>query len=527
MRRRLWLALLALVVLVPLALAQPYAADGGFGRPVQEESSSIAASVGVAVSPAGTVTTVWAGPEGVWRLDRTAAGRSQPQLVTATDDVRSLSAAYVGDELVLTWISRDRSTGIYHYLALLEGELRELFQDSLIVDLHLFTYQGAPHAAGLFRRGGQGQIVLFDLAAGVERVLYRTSLTQRGLDVLALPDGRLWLGWLEGRNEQGEFGLISEWDAFVGLVPAPGSSMLEPVGLGEAYVEDERMAVALLSQASDGSATTVWALWADEEADLRLSEVMQRDGQLSAVATSQPVGRGRPIGAAWPHLYWVTNASIVRQSVDEPHAQNVVWSPITIEGVAFTSAAPVSGGANDLTAVAWYGRAQGGSIQIYSADDRVPMVRTFTDRLAAFMNWNPWHMWDELIGQALTALLIGVMVGIALVPILMIFAQILGKLVSRPRAALVSGLVMGLLPLALGVYLYLRAFGADTDPNVTSVASLFALVLGPLAGWLVSRRGDREAQGTFTVVGAVTAFVGATLFAFITYTQWAPLVGLT
>src|SRR5690606_24294055 len=138
-----------LVVATGLAWAQPYVAGGGFGRPVLEESRAIAASVSVAVSPEGTVSTVWAGPEGVWRLDRTSAARTDPQLVAPEDDVRSLGSAYIADQLAITWVSRDRNTGTYHYKALLGNQQRELFQDPLIVDLKLFEYQGQPYAAGL------------------------------------------------------------------------------------------------------------------------------------------------------------------------------------------------------------------------------------------------------------------------------------------------------------------------------------------------------------------------------------------
>src|SRR5690606_13883097 len=117
------------------------------------------------------------------------------------------------------------------------------------------------YAAGLFRRDGEGHVRLLSLRTGEEQVVYRTSLSQRGLDVMVVEDGPLWIGWLEGRNERGEFGLISEWDAFVGMVPAPGAAMVEPLALGAAYVEDERQSVALLSDPDAGSSTdTVWLL---------------------------------------------------------------------------------------------------------------------------------------------------------------------------------------------------------------------------------------------------------------------------
>ena len=522
--------LVALVAfLAGVVAAQPYAAAGGFGRPVLEESRAIAASVSVAVAPNGTVSTVWAGPEGVWRLDRTADGRTEPQLVAPTDDVRSLGSAYVNGDLAISWISRNRNTGLYHYRALIGNEQLDLFQDSLIVELQLFEYQGQPYAAGLFRRDGEGQVRLLSLSTGEEQVVYRTTLTQRGLDVLAVENGPLWIGWLEGRNERGEFGLISEWDAFVGMVPAQGESMLEPLPLGAAYVEDERQSVALLSDPEAGSgAATVWVLWADEEADLRLTEVQLAGGALALRETSQPVGEGRPIGAAWPSLYWVSDSSVMRLEVGGHEPLSVAWSPVTMEGADFATANVSTGGVeHQLSAIAWYGRAQGGAIEIYSSDDRAPMQLTLADRLAALMNWNPWHLWDELLGQLLTALLVGVLGGITLVPILMILGPLLGRLVRGQRSAVTVGLMAGIVPLVLGAVIYARAFTSAPDVRLIWIALAASLVGGLLLGWLIGRRGDREAHGTFTVAGAVAMFAGAAVFSFITYKQWAPLVGLS
>lgn len=526
-RLRLLTALLSL--LVGVALAQPYAAAGGFGRPVLEESRAIAASVSVTVSLEGTVTTVWAGTEGVWRLDRTADGRNEAQLLVATDDVRSISAAYVADELVVTWISRDRNTGHYDYSALLAGRQVALFQDSLVVDLRLFEYQEQPYAAGLFRRDGQGQLILLNLLTGEQRAVYRTHLSQRGLDVLPMQDGRLWLGWLEGRNERGEFGLISEWDAYVALLPAPGAVLAGPAGLGAAYVEDERQRVALLSDPALGAAAdSVWVLWSDEETDLRLTAVTRDGSDLLVEGSSAPMGQGRPIGAAWPNLYWVSDASVMRLDVTGEGPTSVAWSPVTMEGADFATASVLAaGGPRSLSAVAWYGRAQGGAIEIYSSDDRVPMQVTLLDRVAALMNWNPWHLWDELLGQLLTALLVGIIGGITMVPLLMVVGPLLGRAMRGSDSAIGAGLVAGLAPLALGVLVYRRGFPTPADLQLILVATGTALVVGVLCGWFIGRRGDRELHGTFTVVGAVAMFAGAAVFSFITYRQWGPLVGLS
>jgi len=67
------------------------------------------------------------------------------------------------------------------------------------------------------------------------------------------------------------------------------------------------------------------------------------------------------------------------------------------------------------------------------------------------------------------------------------------------------------------------AAGAEPDLLTVVAAALF----GALVGWLFSRRGDREAQGTMTLAGAVTAFAGVTLWSFLTYKEWAPFIGLS
>src|SRR5690606_23605728 len=72
-----------------------------------------------------------------------------------------------------------------------------------------------------------------------------------------------------------------------------------------------------------------------------------------------------PIGAAWPHVYWVTGGSVVRSDVAAREALNVAWSPVTIESAAFAAAGGVE-------ALAWFGRAQGGAIEVYATDDRTP-----------------------------------------------------------------------------------------------------------------------------------------------------------
>lgn len=539
MIRTVWV-IFTLLVLAPAAWAQPYAAAGGFSRPTLDAARASVASVAVTVSQSRVITTVWGAAEGVWRQDKTPGGTTEATLIIPTDDVRTVGATYVGSELVVTWVSRDRNTGIYHYHLLFEGQQRELFTESLIVPLHLFEHMGRPFGAGLFRGGGQGQIRVLDLldtsAASPGSVVYTSDLTLRGLDVLAEPDGSVWLGWLEGKNESSEFGLISEWDAFVGYLPAADQQLLGTVSLGVAYVEDERLRLTLLAPPATalGSAPDlVYALWAEENNVLLVSTIELAGADLSVATDEQPVGVGRPIGSSWPYMYWVDGGSIVRYNVADPSLppDNVIWSPITIEGTGFATvfrpgdAMSAMSPLPHLTAIAWFGRAQGGAIQVYSSDTRNPMALTFADRLAVLMGWSPWHFWDELIGQALTALLIGMLAAIALVPILTVVGPLLGRVLTPVRAQ-VFGVLTGILLLTGGAALYQIGFPSPDERRLIWLALLASGVLGAAVGWLVGRTGDREEHATFIVAGSATVFVAATVWAFLTYAQWAALVGL-
>lgn len=525
-RLRPALLLALLLALLPLGGAQPYAAGGGFGRPLLKEERAATATVGVAVADDGGVTTVWAGREGIWRQD---GADGAPVLLASTDDVRIVDAAYVGGDLVVTWVSRDRRTGAYHHMALVDGRPSELFVDALILDLEPFDWGGEPWAAALFRSEGEGQLRLVPLAGGEHRVVYSTELTQRGLDYLPLEGGELWFGWVEGRNERGDFGLISEWDALVARLPGPDAELVGPVSLGEANVEDERRGVALLTPADASAQPGILVMWPDEDAALRLTEVSAAGGGLAPHETGPPVGTGRPLGGAWPHLHWVDDASVRRLDVTTGAVENVAWSPVTIEGARFdTNEGRAVGAAEPVTAIAWYGRAQGATIEVYSTSDREPMALTFADRLAALMNWNPWHMWDEAIGQLLTALLVGVMAATFMVPAMMLLSAALGRLFRSNRRALRIGLLIGALFVVGGAWLVSRGMGAaGTGPMGAWSVLLAAAVVGVLLGWLIGRRGDREPSATLTLVASMTTFGGTALWAFLTYKQWAPLVGLS
>lgn len=541
--RRGLLLLLLLVPLLPglLAHAQPYAAAGGFDRPQRLDGSAAAASVAVAVSPKGEIATVWAGRLGVWLSLQDSPGEtSVTELVAEEADVRSVSAAYLsaaalgapGEEaLVITWVSRDRRTGVYHYRALINGRISELFEDALIVELTLVEVRGTAVAAGLFRQGGEGQLRLVPLLGGEGRVLYRTPLTQRSLSVARQDAEGLWFSWVEGRNEQGEFGLISEWDAMLAYLDESGTAApltVNPVSLGEANVEDERQGVALLADPATG-ASRVTTLWPGEEGTLRMTVAERVGGELKLSEAREQFGAGRPLGGQWPYFYYVTGASLRRLNPASGEILNVAWSPVTIEGAALAAGRTAPNG-RSLTAAAWYGRAQGGAVEVHATNDRQAVELTLTDRFAALMRVNPWVIWDELFGQLLAALIVGMLVGFLLVPLLMLVGPLVA---AAPRSAagggpqvtaIVAGLTMGVLPAVAAAALLAKASG-ETGPRELGILAA-AVLIGALTGWLVGRGGDREAQGTLTVAGAATAFVAVSLWAFLSYSGWAPLLGL-
>jgi len=172
----------------------------------------------------------------------------------------------------------------------------------------------------------------------------------------------------------------------------------------------------------------------------------------------------------------------------------------------------------------------------------------WTDRLAALMGWNPWFVAEQAVGQALTALLVGVLGVLAAVPYLLVAVPLTALAVGRRRPAgfgpgarpaggrpaggraaggPAAGLALGALPL-LAAAIALAAtgvYGGDAPAAAVGGVAL-ALGVGFAAGGLAARRGDRELQSTVFLAAATTIFAGVATWSFITYAAWAPLVGL-
>ncbi len=534
-RPRGWLlfALFALWLQLPgLGLAQPFAADGGWARPYALPLDRPVAGVGVAVTTTGA-TVVWADGQGVWAMsvNASAAGgpaTGAPALLAEATNVRSISAGEVQGELAVAWAERDRTTGRYHHHALWGSRIIDLLVDPLDVDFQFVDLGGTAYAAATLRRGGEAQLTLLPLDGGAPVVVHNTPLSVRGVTYAEADDG-LWLGWLEGRTVRTEFGVKAEWKAYAAFLTGT-HPVAAPLELGSADVTDERQR-AVVAIAPGGAI----ALWTDEEGSLRLADLAAPGAPgvapgLARVSAGAAGYSGRPLAAAWPYVYWTEAASFKRLDASvlfaagEATPTNVLWSPVTVEGAAF-GRGEVSSRALDV--IAWYGRAAGGVVEIYTSDDGAPMHLTVPDRLAKLMKWNPWFIWEQAIGQALTALLIGVLGVLVTIPYLLIVTQLAARRRRRRAGGRSRGMLLGAIPVAAAsLGLAVAGVYGHVAPLASAATVALALALGMATAYLVTLKGDREPQTTMLLAGAFTIFGSMAVWSFLTYPDWAPLVGL-
>ncbi|MBX3141947.1 MAG: hypothetical protein KF875_14410 [Trueperaceae bacterium] len=540
-----------LAALLGHARAQPLAADGGWGRPTKLPGNGAVATVGAAAGP-DAVELVWADQVGVWMAASPMAGPWEPRLLAPAQSVRQVSAGTVAGELAVAWAQRDRATGRYHHFLWWRGSVTPLLDDPLEVRFDFVTLGGVPYALATLRSGGAAHLTLLPLdASGDELVLHTTELSVRGATYAQADDGGLWLAWLEGKTERTELGVDSEWNAFALLVdPAGAASSALP--LGAADVTDQRQRA--LVTATPGGAL---AAWSDEESRLRAALVERRPAAKGApvgagtrpvepasTTTGGPVAlavtrvsdarrvpaSGRLLAAAWPYVYSVDGASFRRFDVTDVLGEagaaapvtNVLWSPVTVEGAEFVMATPTT-----PDAIAWLGRAEGGAVRLFTSDDRTPMRLTWRDRLARAMGWNPWYALEQAIGQALTAVLVGVLGALVSLPYLLVAAPLTARTRrggARPRR---TGAFVGAAPLVVAAAALAVAAGyGGRAPFATGATVAASVALGAAMAALATRKGDREPQATVLIAGVVTVVTGLALWAFVAYPHWAPLVGL-
>ncbi len=508
---------LACLLAVHLALAQPYAADGGFGEPSRVASGTL--PVVAAAAGEGVAYVVTADQDGVLAYPVGPGGGSASR-VAGSETVRGVWATVVNGELAVAWVERDRNTGRTRHWLTYRGESHLLFTHTQETPLIVGPGAEGPWVLAALREEGEARLTLFTWRDGApvrDAVLYATHLSVRGLFALDDPGpdapGPAWASWLEGETETTPVGVRSEWHAYVMHVAA-GSPVVD---LGLADVIDERQTVAL-GRDADGA---VLATWRAQEANLQASRVVRTTSGLVVTEQVDLGEAGRPLAWHGEDAYWLDGPYVRRAA---PFADggpvSVAWSPVVVAD-ADLDAAP-----DGPVTIAWYGREQGGEVEVYASDDTAPFEPGPVDRLAAAMGWSPWNVWEEAAGQALTAVIVGLVAALAVAPVLFLASLLLPRLPAVRGRPVAAGAVLGVvLPPVLVASLASRV--PDARVSVGSLAGLLvALVVGALVGYLATRRGDREAQLHVLVASAVTVLVGLTLWSFAYYRTWAPFVGL-
>ena len=403
------------------------------------------------------------------------------------------------------------------------------------------------------RNGVQEPLTVHQASLAVRGVAAWSSGTSGGLPG--------WVGWLEGETTAGLAGPDAEWSAFVLPLTAAGLPAAEPLELGPADVIDERQRLALgpvpgapAAAAGASSATPLTAhapdvnvLWPGAEGTLQLTTVAVTGsgpdggpdgGQLAApevlaVSTRDLAEGGRPLAVTADALYWhrdhfVRRAEPATQSA-APETVTVAWSPVAIADADLASSAGAGGGADAVTTIVWYGRTQGGAVEAYASDDSRPLQPGLRDRLAALMGWSPWSVWQQALGQLLTAILVGILATMALAPLLFVLSLVLARFKPVSRRPLSTGLLLGVATPLLVAGLIAWRFPASGLAQLGGRGPLVALLclgLGAVVSFLVNRRADRETQLGILMAGVTVVLVGFGIWAFSEYRTWAPLLGL-
>lgn len=88
-------------------------------------------------------------------------------------------------------------------------------------------------------------------------------------------------------------------------------------------------------------------------------------------------------------------------------------------------------------------------------------------------------------------------------------------------------MLLGAIPVAAAsLGLAVAGVYGHVAPLASAATVALALALGMATAYLVTLRGDREPQTTMLLAGAFTVFGSMAVWSFLTYPDWAPLVGL-
>ena len=561
---------LLLGLLTGTAAAQPYAGDGGFGRPWQVAGPGIAPTIAVAAGEgfdSGNAEVVWADSDGVWRRElhdpAAADGGAAPHNVSGPGSIRGVAATVAAGEPAIAWLQRDLRTGNTIHSLNWRGREYLLFEAGQEVGLQLGSAAGRPWVFAARRFDGRAHLQLLSFADDGELApplsVYSTTMAVRGVTawgadaVTGLPS---FIGWLEGETSAGLLGLDAEWSAYVLALTAAGEPLGAPLELGMADVLDERQRVVLGPPAATGVTATgapaARALWPGVDGTLQLSTITSKGADLAAgveleVAATLDLGEGgRPIAVTGEGIYWHREQFIRRAKTGPAQGANagglpvtdalsVAWSPVVIAAAELAmspyrgAAGPSADDDGAVTTIVWYGRTQGGAVEAYASDDSAPFRPTIADRLAALMGWSPWSPWQQGFGQLLTSVLVGVITVMVLAPLMFALSLLLARFGFARQRPLTTGVGLGVATpvlVALIVGWRFPASGLTQIGDRSVVVAVITLLLGAVVAYLLNRRADREAQLGILVTSLTVVLVGFTCWAFTEYRTWAPVVGL-
>ncbi len=497
----------ALLLSIATVAAQPYAADGGFGRPdeivghQQRPAIAVVVDAGVAtlarvdngrilLAPLHAVTSAEVLASGEAYVDVIAATGQ----VVATGDVATAPAVYA-------WYSRDLTTGRYVYAWHHDGTTRRLLEAPQVLDVRLAVGPHGPEAWVIRTQPSGARIERHGWVEGDVEIVHESGLSLAEPAVSYARDGARHLAYLEGFTDVTDFGVNAHW--VVRYLP-PGADAGDAVELGAAAPPPNEVTVV---------ADDVRIAWTD---DAGMLVVAAPDGD------AVPIGTGRAVAATPQRLYSFDGASIVAH--DRPVVPgagvNVAWSPMGIER-AFAAR-----DAEGVTHLVWAGRRAGGGFALFVSDDRSPMARSLADRAAATFGWAPWSVAEEALAQGAGALLTGTIATMALIPLLWLLAALVVGRVPHHRTRLVGALIAaGLIAVALaGVVARLGDVG-HALVGLPWIAPL-AVAIGVAAGSAGLRRVDMESLQAMVFGACITCFVSVTILAFTTFQGWMRLLDL-
>lgn len=516
----LWKACLAFVLLVCVcsAASQPYVADGGFGRPW--EVARLPGSTLVALAFDGDTPFIyWTDRRGVWQ--RRAEAAAPAELVVEGRGIRQVSAASVHGELALLWVRRDLATGRTRHWLRWRGEDRLLLDALQAYEMSLTAAPSGP-AVLVARREGAETVLRLLTWGGGDTVVHRSDQSLVRYRASFDRSGHASVVWLEGFTDRNSLGFsAADWTAYLAEVDEEGDAYrLVELGAARYLGVESQTAVAR----ADDVTRVLWpgpdgeVLFASSSAGTGADTT--RTGALAVDAVE--IGNGSPLAVVDSSAYWTEGASVRRREVAASAAgtasevTNVAWSPATILRAELKK----SGNVQQL---AWTGPTRGGEFRVFASDDSAPFEPGVRDRAAAAMGWNPWGFWEGAIAQVMGSLLAGMLVSMALSPLLWLVAALLvhSRLGNRPTS---TGIILGatiLVGLLIAAEFLTRSTPIAQEPLFgTSTQAIPALVLAAAVTWWWRRRSDTERLIGILGSSFLFAFVAVSTLAFLTFQTW-------